>query len=206
MRAVVPAQSARGKSGRTVLTRHANCRASSPRRLVSGPGACSEARKHGVPQPVEHPCLALGIAQHHNPAIVVEDGEVELKCASWKVYRSWFRDRQVVLADDFNHNVIWDRPGVPAKGHTRTITAARDVGLVSAYHAWTGEAFGAETQPTHYWRDRKADGFTYHIDYAFVPEEWSARMTECSVGDFTTWVGSRLSDHVPLTIEVDTSR
>jgi len=46
------------------------------------------------------------------------------------------------------------------------------VGLRSVHHALSGQTFGSELQPTHWWRDRKADGHTYHTDYAFLPESW----------------------------------
>ena len=46
------------------------------------------------------------------------------------------------------------------------------LGLASAYHVVRGEQQGEETVPTLYWRDRKKDGPTYHIDYVFVPTRW----------------------------------
>ncbi|NNF80092.1 MAG: hypothetical protein HKN05_18885 [Rhizobiales bacterium] len=77
------------------------------------------------------------------------------------------------------------------------------LGLVSAYHAYTGETNGEETLPTHYWRDRKKDGPTYHIDYIFMPENWLSSIKEFQVGAFEDWCGARLSDHVPLVLDVD---
>ena len=49
-----------------------------------------------------------------------------------------------------------------------TVEKARRLGLESAYHHLRGEPEGTETEPTHYWRDRKKDDPTYHIDYIFA--------------------------------------
>ena len=75
--------------------------------------------------------------------------------------------------------------------------------LMSVYHQLTGEENGEETQPTHYWRDRTKDGPTYHIDYMFVPLTWIANIREFEVGSFEDWCGSKLSDHVPLIMDLD---
>lgn len=105
-----------------------------------------------------------------------------------------------VLAGDFNHNVFWD-PGMPhAKQHARTLEAAKRAGLVSAYHHRFGEAQGTETAPTLYWRG--AGHKTFHIDYAFIPEQWLPRLRDVSVGSKHDWIDSGLSDHAPLVVDV----
>ena len=65
-----------------------------------------------------------------------------------------------------------------------------------------GEAQGGETAPTIYWRDRKRDGPTYHLDYIFLPASWVEGVREMTVGSFDDWCGSGLSDHVPVVVEV----
>ena len=75
------------------------------------------------------------------------------------------------------------------------------MGIGSAYHAVTGEPQGEEKTPTHYWRDRRIDGPTYHIDFVFAPDAWLEEIRAFSVGSFDDWVGNGLSDHVPITIE-----
>jgi exodeoxyribonuclease-3 len=72
-----------------------------------------------------------------------------------------------------------------------------------AYHHARGEAQGAETEPTLYWRDRLKDGPTYHIDYIFLPRAWVADIREMRVGGFEEWCGAGLSDHVPVVVDVD---
>ena len=64
------------------------------------------------------------------------------------------------------------------------------------------QALSAETEPTLYWRDRLKDGPTYHIDYVFLPRDWAAGVREMTLGSFEDWCGARLSDHVPLVVDV----
>ncbi len=117
-------------------------------------------------------------------------------------YRDLLSAGPAVVAGDFNNNVFWDRPGWRIN-HKALVEKLEALGLVSAYHAIEGEAQGRESRPTIYWRDRKRDGPTYHIDYIFLPEAWIDRVRAFSVGRFEDWVGNGLSDHVPLTVEVD---
>lgn len=116
-------------------------------------------------------------------------------------YREFLDAHDVVVAGDLNNNVIWDRPGWRVN-HVKVAEALAAMGLHSAYHAITGERPGAETAPTHYWRDRRKDGPTYHIDYIFAPGGWLDRVRHFSVGSFEDWCGNGLSDHVPLVLEV----
>ncbi len=125
-----------------------------------------------------------------------------LRLALTRDYRAFLGAGPAIVAGDFNNNIFWDKPGYLIN-HSHTVTLLDRYGLVSAYHHARGEAQGAETEPTHYWRDRKKDGPTYHIDYVFLPRAWSAGMREMSVGSFEDWCGARLSDHVPLVVDVD---
>src|SRR5690606_1092327 len=101
-----------------------------------------------------------------------------------------------VLAGDFNSNAAWDRPNRPLD-HSRIVNRLEaDFGLVSAYHASTGCAYGGEVHATHYFRWQE-DG-PFHIDYCFVPREW--RLSRVEVGGFEEW--RELSDHRPLAVDV----
>jgi hypothetical protein len=83
---------------------------------------------------------------------------------------------------------------------SRTLDAAKRAGLASAYHHHFGEAQGAESIQTLYWRG--AGQKTYHIDYALISEEWLPRLQDVSVGSKQDWIDSRLSDHVPLVVDL----
>ena len=117
-------------------------------------------------------------------------------------YRDLLTSGPAVIAGDWNSNAIWDKPGWRIN-HMTKVRILSDIDLVSAYHEVTGEAQGRETTPTHYWRDRREDGPTYHIDYAFVPRDWVGRITHFEIGSFSQWCGNGLSDHVPLILDVD---
>jgi exodeoxyribonuclease-3 len=116
-------------------------------------------------------------------------------------YRSFIQQKPCLVAGDFNDNVLWDKPLRPNK-HSLNVEALTTLGLTSAYHYQRGVKQGSELEPTLYWRDRKIDGPRYHIDYCFVPDEWVKRISWVTVGDFGEWVGSGLSDHVPLVVDV----
>lgn len=115
-------------------------------------------------------------------------------------YRDFINSGPTVIGGDWNSNKIWDKPGWRIN-HMAKVEILDGMGLRSAYHAVTGERQGEETTPTHYWRDRRIDGPTYHIDFVFAPKDWLTEIEEFSVGTFNDWVGNGLSDHVPITIE-----
>jgi exodeoxyribonuclease-3 len=116
-------------------------------------------------------------------------------------YRAFLAEGPAALAGDFNNNYYWDKPGYLIN-HSHTVETLERLGLVSAYHAARGEAQGAESEPTHFWRDRRKDGPTYHIDYIFLPRAWAGALRELRVGDFESWCGNGLSDHVPVVAEI----
>ena len=114
-------------------------------------------------------------------------------------YRAFLSDGPAVMGGDLNNNVFWDKPGWRIN-HAKAVTTLNRLGLRSAYHSWMGEAQGEESIPRHYWRDRKKDGPVYHIDYGFVSRDM--RIENFEVGSFEDWVGTGLSDHVPLVLDV----
>lgn len=116
-------------------------------------------------------------------------------------YRDFVAARHTILAGDLNHNVIWDKPGW-RNNHSDTVEMLAGYGLHSAYHAFHREAPGKESRPTLYWRDRRKDGPTYHIDYVFLPEPWLAKVSDLSIGTFEDWCGAGYSDHVPVVVDL----
>jgi exodeoxyribonuclease-3 len=117
-------------------------------------------------------------------------------------YRDFLASAPAIVAGDFNNNVIWDRPGWRIN-HAAAVARLADCGLASAYHEIRGEAHGRELTPTHYWRDRRKDGPTYHIDYIFLPKAWLDGSCRVEIGGFADWCGSGLSDHMPLVLDLD---
>lgn len=151
------------------------------------------------------PFFLLGVwAFNHRAAVTHPDRPERWQVQqSLDVYAPQLAVGPTVVAGDFNHNVNWDQPrGKKQPGnHAIAVERLESLGLVSAYHGHRSVAHGAEPDPTLYWRDRRADGPTYHIDYCFVPASW--HVTNVEVGTHAEWVGSRLSDHVPVVVDVD---
>jgi hypothetical protein len=114
------------------------------------------------------------------------------------------RERPLVVCGDFNNGAVWDTERRAPFAHL--VERYRIAGLSSLYHASTGEAFGAESMPTHWWRNRSATGPTYHIDYVFVSDDVVAE-SSLRVGTFDESVTKGLSDHAFLVadIAVDTT-
>ena len=117
-------------------------------------------------------------------------------------YRDALQPGPAVIAGDWNSNAIWDKPGWRIN-HMAKVRILKNLDIVSVYHNLTGELDGEETVPTLYWRDRREDGPTYHIDFAFVPRAWLSRITHFEIGKFADWCGNGLSDHVPLILDID---
>lgn len=109
---------------------------------------------------------------------------------------------RTIMAGDFNHNVKWDKPRNP-RNFATYVERMDALGLASAYHVLHDHPLGHESVHTIYWRDRKEDSKSnYHIDYIFAPKPWLASDTRCEVGSYADWCGNRLSDHVPMVLEV----
>jgi len=110
----------------------------------------------------------------------------------------WFAGKPTILCGDFNSNKIWDDMRKKTGNHSTAVSALEKHRLASAYHHFFSESQGQETQPTYYFWHHKDRG--YHIDYVFLPNEWASQISSVQVGSHATW--SKLSDHVPLSIEV----
>ncbi|MEM9775448.1 MAG: hypothetical protein AAF902_12780 [Chloroflexota bacterium] len=153
-----------------------------------------------VTGPIDFNLLAIW-AMHANDGIRKKAIAGPLR-DSLDVYAEFLHAKPSIAAGDFNNNVFWDRPGYKINFED-TVARFSELGMSSAYHVHMNEAQGDESIPTHYWRDRKKDGPTYHIDYIFIPQTWEQKMAHFEVGTFEDWCGSKLSDHVPLIIDIE---
>jgi endonuclease/exonuclease/phosphatase family metal-dependent hydrolase len=146
--------------------------------------------------------LFLGVWAMHNRALK----RVDERPNRWQllqaleVYESLLRSRPSVVAGDFNNAVRWDQPG-KASNHSAAVQKLRNLGLVSAYHVSRAVAQGREPDPTLYWMWHQNSG--YHIDYIWLPDTWAPAIKTVELGDYPTWVGGQLSDHVPLSVDVE---
>lgn len=112
-----------------------------------------------------------------------------------KLHSDWIRERPTVLLGDFNnHGKCRER------GWDELIRQTESLGLVSAYHAVTGERFGEESNPTYFCR--KGDRmYSKQLDYCFLPQEWSKNIVRVWLGSYEDW--RTLSDHVPLVVDLN---
>jgi exodeoxyribonuclease-3 len=124
---------------------------------------------------------------------------------SLDLYRNFIEGCATVVTGDFNDNVQWDKPR-RLNNHGTNVGELQTLGLVSAYHHYRNEEQGAELLPTIYWRDRKIDGPRYHIDYCFIPADWTKTISSLTVGRFEDWVANGLSDHVPMVADLALQR
>lgn len=111
---------------------------------------------------------------------------------------NWFSCDQVVIAGDLNSNQCWDKDCDSEKSHTALVSFLDKRNLHSAYHQKRGESHGKELQPTyHHWL-REDPKLHFHLDYIFVPKNWSIEDV-----DITTYEGlAKRSDHCPLVVDV----
>jgi exonuclease III len=105
-------------------------------------------------------------------------------------------DESTLVAGDFNNSVVWDKPRKPTN-FANVDACLRDLGLCSAYHAHTREAFGKESKGTLF--HMKNANKPYHIDYVYVPR--SVLVGHVTVGGFDDW--RQESDHVPVVVDID---
>ncbi len=146
--------------------------------------------------------LLLAVWVMHNRAV----NRIQERPNRWQMlqaleaYEPLLRSQRCVVAGDFNNAVRWDGPR-KASNHSLAVEKLSDFGLVSAYHTRSVASQGQEPDPTLFWM-RHRDS-TYHIDYIWLPQVWISGLKAVEVGEFSTWVQSGLSDHVPLTVELD---
>jgi endonuclease/exonuclease/phosphatase family metal-dependent hydrolase len=103
-----------------------------------------------------------------------------------------------VILGDLNSSVAWDAQRGRTDHLAFETTLREQFGLVSAYHAATGEAPGQESRPTHYWRWKESAPF--HLDYCYLPAAWLPGLQTVTVGSYREWAD--VSDHRPLVVDV----
>jgi hypothetical protein len=114
-------------------------------------------------------------------------------------YANLLRDGPTVVAGDFNGNPVFDRPTQRVKWWTDGFAQLQEAGLVSAYHAFNGVAFGDEAHATHHFLRKPERPF--HIDFCFIPQEWAQKKLEAHIISDPAW--RTLSDHFPLVVDTE---
>ena len=124
---------------------------------------------------------------------------VEAVVRAVHLYRDRIAAQPTIVAGDLNANAIWDGRYRRDRNHTALVGMLAELGLVSAYHAFHGEAHGAESRPTFYltWNEARP----FHLDYLFLPAAWMAAVRDVRVGGFHEW--RHASDHRPVVVDLD---
>ncbi|MCL7744272.1 endonuclease/exonuclease/phosphatase family protein [Guyparkeria hydrothermalis] len=131
-----------------------------------------------------HRASRIGPGYTGNPREVISD------------LSEWLREGPSVVAGDFNNSTIWDHIGKAAR--FRDIQHDLDqLGLFSAYHHLTGEAFGRESRPTYF--HTKNPDKPFHIDYCFLHH--TLRCQRVEIPGFSEW--RTYSDHVPVITDLE---
>jgi exodeoxyribonuclease III len=109
-------------------------------------------------------------------------------------YRDFIHSDRTIVLGDLNSAAYF------GKRHLEFVEMMRqEFDLCSAYHEYFAVNHGDETHFTYF--DRTQKGKPYHIDYCFIPKPWLGKLRRVEVGAHHVW--SRLSDHMPLTIELN---
>ena len=172
--------------------------ASPPYRLIRLPEV------EGVPKYVL-PISVFGPVEFNMLAVWSKSNQshryVEAVVKAVDMYRGLFDQSPTVLLGDLNSNRLWDSRHPRDRNHSALVALLRSLGLVSAYHAFYGEAHGHETKPTCYfhWKEQRP----HHIDYCFIPEVWAKDLRQVEIGEYEEW--KEHSDHRPLLVEFNQS-
>ncbi|MDQ1246243.1 MAG: hypothetical protein QG597_611 [Actinomycetota bacterium] len=102
----------------------------------------------------------------------------------------------LVIAGDMNASA----QQATHQAHLANVRAVRDRDLESAYHWRHGHADDADVPTTLRWVS-KPDA-QYHCDLVFLPPEWRLEGTRVSLGDPDVVFGQKLSDHLPVIVDV----
>ena len=141
--------------------------------------------------------LAVWSLNHRNRSELAGQRDATLQAVNH--YRRFLSgSERVLVAGDFNHNVIWDRPRATRANFRPVIDALDSLGLASSYHHLRAEPHGRESIHTLNWRNNPAT--TYHVDYCFVSKHWLTSGAELRV--FAPGHSTPLSDHLALLLDL----
>jgi hypothetical protein len=129
-----------------------------------------------------------------------EGDYVQPTIAAWKTLCPFIEKGPTILAGDFNQSVVFDKGKAPGRRFADVLKLFDETSLVSAWHDSTGESHGRESQATLHWRWQEWSRF--HIDDVFYPPKYFA-LRGATLGAYNQYVAEKISDHVPLAVDLD---
>jgi hypothetical protein len=160
------------------------------------PTVVREVPRYHIPIQVTGPrrFLLLAVWSQQDPVHPYVQGVIR----AVEVYKDLIAAQPTVVIGDFNSNSFWNRKRPGARDHGYLVGLLNELGLVSAYHQFRGEAHGAESRPTLYFRWQRQT--TYHVDYCFIPKAWVQHVRSVTVGSYPAWATA--SDHRPIVVHL----
>ena len=76
-----------------------------------------------------------------------------------------------------------------------------NLGFRSAWHEHSGDGYGSESVPTHFWRWQATPEAAFHIDYIFASSGIAIRHVE--IGTHADFAATAVSDHAPLVADLE---
>lgn len=108
--------------------------------------------------------------------------------------------KDLLIMGDTNSCSVFNKHHPKNKNHDVLVALLSDNGLVDAYNYCTGEPEGNESTPTFYLQRKKEK--PYHLDRCFIASE---RIISFKVAkNHDNWL--RLSDHIPIEVEIKNER
>ncbi len=121
----------------------------------------------------------------------------------WKAvnyYKELLDGRKIILAGDFNSNVIWDKQH-KVGNHSAVVAILAEKNIHSVYHKFHNQEQGSEIHPTFYFH--RKESMPYFIDYCFASADLYEKVSHIEIGSFENWI--KQSDHCPISIDFDLS-
>ena len=109
---------------------------------------------------------------------------------------AWIDNSNTLIMGDFNNSAVWNKPR-SENNFTDISSCIEGMGFKSAYHEFSGEEYGVESEATFYHTKQREK--QYHIDYCFYPE--GRELENVQVGKYSDWI--EYSDHAPVIVDID---
>ena len=116
-----------------------------------------------------------------------QDREYNYIAQVWKAihhYERILKGKNIILAGDFNSNVIWDKLRRKSN-HSMVVEKLTNLNIFSTYHTHFNLAQGVEEHPTYFMY--RHQNKSYHIDYCFASGNFIDKLENVEIGTYEQW-------------------